>query len=240
MRAKLNAQPNQSLIDGITTLQAVAISKEPVGCRELARSLGYETSRVNRLLKTLAYLGIVRQTANRKYTAGPGMHVLAAQSLYASGFIQRAMPTLESLHALGFTVAMGVLWKTNVSFLYHAPPGMKSAEGMGRIGLYPATTSGLGIALLAAHDDDYIHELYAEGPIQGFPGGLDSLMTAIKDVRAKGYARLKVKADIDQYTVAITVGNPIYAAIGLSGWIPEGNTESVVAALKKAAEALCD
>ncbi len=240
MRAKLNAQPNQSLIDGITTLQAVAISKEPVGCRELARSLGYETSRVNRLLKTLAYLGIVRQTANRKYTAGPGMHVLAAQSLYASGFIQRAMPTLEKLHELGFTVAMGVLWKTNVSFLYHAPPGMKSSESLGRIGLYPATTSGLGMALLAAHDDDYIREIYHEEPILGFPAGIDSLIAAIHDVRTKGYARLKVKPDVDQYTVAITVGNPIYAAVGLSGWIPESNTESVVSALKAASENLSD
>ena len=240
MRAKLNAQPNQSLIDGITILQAVAVSKEPVGCRELARHLGYETSRVNRLLKTLAYLGIVRQTANRKYTPGPGMHVLAAQSLYASGFIQRAMPTLESLQHLGLTTAMGVLWKTNVSFLYHARPGMKTTEGMGRIGLYPATSSGIGIVLLAAYDDDHVRELYPDDQIPGFPKGFESLMSEIRHVRTRGYARLCVKPEVDQFTVAITVGNPIYAAIGLSGWIPEGNTESVVLALKKAADELAD
>ncbi|PZU27671.1 MAG: transcriptional regulator, partial [Stenotrophomonas sp.] len=39
MRTKPNAQPNQSLIDGIATLQALASSPEPVGCRELARQL---------------------------------------------------------------------------------------------------------------------------------------------------------------------------------------------------------
>ena len=89
MKPKLNAQPNKSLIDGITTLQALATSPDPVGCRELARRLDIDPIKVNRLLKTLAYLGIARQTADRKYTAGPGMHVLAAQSLFASGLIRR-------------------------------------------------------------------------------------------------------------------------------------------------------
>src|SRR5690348_18426155 len=84
MRPKLNSQPNQSLIDGIATLQALATSSEPAGCRELARRLGIDATKVNRLLKTLAYLGIARQTADRKYAPGPGMHVLAAQSLFAS------------------------------------------------------------------------------------------------------------------------------------------------------------
>ena len=91
MKPKLNAQPNKSLIDGITTLQALATSPDPVGCRELARRLDIDPIKVNRLLKTLAYLGIARQTADRKYTAGPGMHVLAAQSLFASGLIRRAL-----------------------------------------------------------------------------------------------------------------------------------------------------
>ena len=76
----------------------------------MARQLGANPTRVNRLLKTLAYLGIARQTANRKYTPGPGMHVLAAQSLFASGLIRRAMPVLEDLRRFGHTVAMGVLF----------------------------------------------------------------------------------------------------------------------------------
>jgi DNA-binding IclR family transcriptional regulator len=235
MRAKLNAQPNQSLIDGIATLQAVAISPEPVGCRELARQLGFEPSRVNRLLKTLAYLGIVRQTTNRKYIGGPGMHVLTAQSLYASGLIRHALPVLEGLQRFGMTVAMGVLWKDNVSFLYHSPPGMSATESLGRIGLYPASTSGLGLALLAEHDDDYIREIYEGKPVPGFSDGIDGLLKAVDVVRERGYARLRVKPDIEQHTLAVTVGSPVYAAIGLSGWIPEDNAESMADALKAAA-----
>jgi DNA-binding IclR family transcriptional regulator len=170
MRAKPNAQPNQSLIDGILTLQALASASEPVGCRELARQLGANTTRVNRLLKTLAYMGIVRQTSDRKYAPGPGMHVLAAQSLFASGLIRRALPELERLRRFGHTVAMGVLWNDSVSYLFHAPPGIEAARGLGRIGLLPATTSGIGIVLLAQLPDDEVRDIYADRDIPMSPG----------------------------------------------------------------------
>lgn len=155
MRPKPRSQPSQSLIDGITTLQALASSLEPIGCRELARMLELDVTRVNRLLRTLAFLGIARQTANREYTAGPGMHVLAAQSLFASGLVRRALPGLEALRRFGHTVAMGVLWRDSVSYMFHAPPGIKASGGLGRIGLLPATTSSIGMALLAEFDDDW-------------------------------------------------------------------------------------
>lgn len=141
MRPLPGTQPNQSLIDGIATLQALATLPEPIGCRELGRQIGLDPTKVNRLLKTLTYLGIARQAGNRKYTAGPGMHVLTAQSLFASGPISHALPTLEQLRKHGHTVAFGVLWNNSVSYLYHAPPGLESSAASGRIGLLPASRS---------------------------------------------------------------------------------------------------
>src|SRR3954470_11988766 len=96
----LPAQPNQSLIDGLSVLQALAVSNEPVGGRALARQLGLEPTRVNRLLKTLAHLGMARQDPDRKYLPGPAMHVLSALSLFGSGLIRRGIAPLESLHPL--------------------------------------------------------------------------------------------------------------------------------------------
>ena len=184
MRPKLNAQPNKSLIDGIATLQALATSPDPVGCRELARRLNIDSVKVNRLLKTLAYLGIARQTADRKYTAGPGMHVLAAQSLFASGLIRNALPVLESLRRFGHTVALGVLWQDNVSYSFHAPPGIEASRGLGRIGLLPATTSGIGVVLLSEHEDDDVRELYRDRDIPMFPEGIDQLLAKLAEVRS--------------------------------------------------------
>lgn len=235
MRPKLNAQPNQSLIDGITTLQALATSPEPVGCRELARRLGADATKVNRLLKTLAYLGIARQTADRKYTAGPGMHVLAAQSLFASGLIRRALPALEGLRRFGHTVALGVLWEENVSYLFHAPPGIEASRGLGRIGLLPATTSGIGIMLLSEYEDQDVRELYEGRDIPMFPDGIDQLLAKLAEVRLLGYARVHVADDRDHHVIAVSTGDPAHAGVALSGWIPEAATLPIVEALRAAA-----
>lgn len=235
--AKAGAQPNQSLIDGITVLQALAIASEPVGCRELARRVGLETTRVNRLLKTLTYLGIARQTGDRRYRAGAGMTVLAAQSLFASGLLRRALPALEDLRHYGHTVAMGVLWRDNVSYLFHAPPTMRATDAVGRIGLYPATRGGIGMALLASHSDDEIVATYADTDIPCYEG-IAHLLEAVHRVRDDGYARLRVSDEREQHTVAITIGDPAYAAIGFSGWIPEAAMPEMLAALRRAAAAI--
>lgn len=238
MRVLPNAQPNQSLIDGIATLQALASSPEPVGCRQLARQLGIDATKVNRLLKTLAYLGIARQTSSRKYTPGPGMHVLAAQSLFASGLIRRALPELEQLRRFGHTVAMGVLWGDSVSYLFHAPPGIEASRGLGRIGLLPATTSGIGVALLAELSDSEVRDLYGDAAIPMFPGGVDQLLETLRSVRALGYARVHVADERDHHIVAVAMGDPVHAGIAMSGWIPETATQPLVDALSNAAKSI--
>lgn len=235
MRPKLNSQPNQSLIDGIATLQALATSSEPAGCRELARRLDIDPTKVNRLLKTLAYLGIARQTADRKYAPGPGMHVLAAQSLFASGLIRRALPVLEALRRFGHTVALGVLWEKNVSYLFHAPPGVEASHGLGRIGLLPATTSGIGIVLLSEHEDQEVRELYAAVDIPQFPGGVEQLLAKLGEVRRLGYARVHVADARDHHVIAVSTGDPAHAGVAVSGWIPEAATPPIVEALQAAA-----
>lgn len=238
MRPKLNSQPNQSLIDGIATLQALATSSEPAGCRELARRLDIDPTKVNRLLKTLAYLGIARQTADRKYAPGPGMHVLAAQSLFASGLIRRALPVLEALRRFGHTVALGVLWEKNVSYLFHAPPGVEASHGLGRIGLLPATTSGIGMVLLSEHEDQEVRELYAGADIPQFPGGIEHLLVKLDEVRRLGYARVHVADARDHHVIAVSTGDPAHAGVAVSGWIPEAATPPIVEALQAAAAAI--
>jgi DNA-binding IclR family transcriptional regulator len=233
----LNAQPNFSLIDGITVLQALATSDAPIGSRELARRLNLETTRANRLLRTLAYMGIARQTSNRKYVPGAGMFVLAAQSLFASGIIKNAMPHLESLRRYNLTVAFGVLWRDTVSYLYHAPPGMPSIEALGRIGVYPATKGGIGLALLAASGDADIRSLYADREVPGF-SSIDALLAELVQVRSEGHVRHPVANKPGEHSLAIAVGTPPHAAVALSGWIPDGATDELLAALRAAATSI--
>jgi DNA-binding IclR family transcriptional regulator len=235
MSNSAGAQPNQSLIDGMATLQALATSAEPIGCRELARRINLDPTKVNRLLKTLSFLGIARQLSNRKYTAGAGMHVLAAQSLFASGLIRRALPVLEGLRTFGHTVALGVLWNDSVSYLFHAPPGLEASRGLGRIGLLPATTSGIGTVLLAEHGDEEVRQLYEGREIPRYPDGLPALLDKLAEVRALGYARVPVADDRQHHVIAVSTGDPAHAGLALSGWIPESATSELVVSLRAAA-----
>lgn len=229
----LPAQPNQSLIDGLSLLQSLATAEGAVGSRELARASGMEPTRVNRLLKTLAYLGLAEQTPDRRYRPGAGMHVLSAQALHASGLIRRAIAPLESLHRFGHLVALGVLWRTHTCYLYHATPGMNAALAIGRAGLYPATQSGIGMALLAQLDEPALRARYGDGPIAGF-SGMDDLLGELERVRAQGFACVPI-TPTKSHTLAVVVGTPAYAAVALSGQIKRRDLPALVAALRDAA-----
>lgn len=257
----LPAQPNQSLIDGLAALQDLAGRGRPMGGRELARELGLEPTRVNRLLKTLAHLGMLEQTPDRKYHPGPGIHVLAAQSLFGSGLLRRALPHLESLHRHGCIVALGVLWRDQVSYLYHAAPGMPAAEALGRVSVFPATRSGIGMALLADRPVRNIRHLYRGRPIPG-QRGVAALLMQLAEIRRAGHALVPItdapvrSGDPPRpptgrashpptdplrpptAILAVPVGNPATAAIALSGELSSANLAPLIESLTTAAAAI--
>lgn len=232
----LPLQPNESLIDGLDCLHAVASSANPIGVRETARLLGLEPTRVHRLLKTLAHLGLAAQTGDGKYVSGPGMHVLAAQSIFASGLIRRALPHLKALHKHGLIVAHGVLWKDQVSYFYHATPEMSVEQALGRIGLHPATRSSIGMVLLSFTSDMDIRRLYAGKDIPGYPGGTGTLLRDIRDIRKKGFA--KIETENSNVSLAVPVGHPPHSAIALSGKITSSAVGKFTRILKETAKTI--
>lgn len=231
----LPAQPNRSLIDGLALLHAVTHAAEPVGSRRLARDLGLDTTRVNRLLKTLAHLGFTHQDHARRYAAGPAVHVLAAQALRASGLINRALDPLQELADTGLTVAMGVLWQTEVCYVYFASPGDRLASALGSRDPHPASLSGLGLALLADLPDAEVRRRYADhDAIPGHPD-LDSLLDAVAHARSAGHALCTTDRPAGQATLAVKVGQPAYAAIGLAGRLPARRLPTLIRRLDSAA-----
>ncbi len=228
-------QLNQSLIDGIATLQELALSGKPVGCRELARRLDMEPTRVNRLLQTLDHIGIARKTPKRKYTSGPGMHVLSAQSLFASGLINKVVQPLETLRKYNLLVALGMLWRDHVSYLYHAAPGTDTVNALGQHGFYPASKGGVGMALLAERPESEIEALYENKEIDGYPGpdGIIILKHDLQAIKQQGYAF--VQTGEDTHTLAIAVGKPAFCAIALSGWISKNSLNELIDALRDVA-----
>ncbi|MBK4716854.1 MULTISPECIES: IclR family transcriptional regulator domain-containing protein [Tenebrionibacter/Tenebrionicola group] len=150
----MSSQPNQSLIDGIRCLQYLVSSGRAVGCRELARLMGINATRVNRLLMTMAAIGLTQQDAHRRYLPGPGIHALAAQAIRGSALFSQALPLLERHAPKDIVVAMGVLWEDQVIYIYHSEPGIQMSQALAGFHMLPAWQSVIGIALLACEADE--------------------------------------------------------------------------------------
>lgn len=156
----MSSQPNQSLIDGIRCLQYLVSSGRAIGCRELARLMGINATRVNRLLMTMAAIGLTQQDEQRRYLPGPGIHALAAQAIRGSALFSQALPLLERHAPKDIVVAMGVLWEDQVIYIYHSEPGLQMSQALAGFHMLPAWQSVIGMALLAGESDEALQERF--------------------------------------------------------------------------------
>lgn len=174
------AQINQSLVHGVEILMHLAASMEPIGGRELARTLGMEPTHVNRILGTFAHMGMAIRTQNRKYISGNGIHILAALSLRGNPLFRVAQPHLtELVRDTGKSVALGVLWGQQVCYLFYGHDETTLAPGVSNKNLYPAEKSSIGRVLLAAKPDNMLRKLYANTP---------AFLRELMEIRLSGYA----------------------------------------------------
>ncbi|WP_437889356.1 IclR family transcriptional regulator domain-containing protein [Phytobacter sp. V91] len=158
----MSSQPNQSLIDGIRCLQYLVSSGRAIGCRELARLMGINTTRVNRLLMTMASIGLTMQDEQRRYLPGPGIHALAAQAIRGSALFSQALPLLENFAPKDIVVAMGVLWEDQVIYIYHSEPGTQVTQALAGFHMLPAWQSVIGMSLLAAESDEELQKRFVD------------------------------------------------------------------------------
>lgn len=176
----MSSQPNQSLIDGIRCLQYLVSSDRAIGCRELARLMGINTTRVNRLLMTMASIGLTMQDEQRRYLPGPGIHALAAQAIRGSALFSQALPLLERHAPKDIVVAMGVLWEDQVIYIYHSEPGSQMSQALAGFHMLPAWQSVIGMALLAAESDEALMTRF-------LPEQWQQLAPYIRQQREQGY-----------------------------------------------------
>ena len=96
----LPSQPILGLIDGMEVLQLLASEGRAMSGVEISKELNIEKTKVNRILKTLAFLGFTTASNNRKYALGSAIHVLSAQLLHGSGLVKNALKYLIELTEL--------------------------------------------------------------------------------------------------------------------------------------------
>ncbi|MGL6260097.1 helix-turn-helix domain-containing protein [Vibrio sp. WXL103] len=223
------AQVNQSVIDGIVCLQELASSKSPVGPKELAARLGINETKVIRLLGTLKLMGMVEQNSQRKYTCGPGVQLLAAQSYHSSPLFRAAVKVAMHNNYNDRILAVGLLWRNSVVYMYHAMPEQEPAEGIGGYHLVDVADSCIGQALLAVSSDDNIQE-----QIQSFDDvQQEKFLAQVPGVRENGVLVHRGKEGQVSNMCALVNVQGLTAGIAFAALdISESEVESYLAELK--------
>ncbi|MDG3085370.1 helix-turn-helix domain-containing protein [Vibrio hannami] len=204
----MSSQPNKSIIDGITCLQTLASSSEPIGVRELARQLDLQPMKANRVLMTLMSMGLVTQNEKKAYMPGPGIHVLAAQAIHGSTLLSKALPVIEEQLPCDHIISIGVLWGDKVSYLVHAEPNQSFSQSIIHNHLYDASKSTIGLLLLSRMQDEKVMAILGD---QKFEKIKDKLSFA----REHGYSK-QHHTDPLEVTIAIPLDEKSDVAIAFS------------------------
>lgn len=216
-------QPNQSVLEGIDLLLEVARRGEPVRVRPLARELDMTPTRLQRYLATLAHAGLLHRNPDASYEVGPGIHALSAVSLSASGLTARAFEVLPALEDTGCAVALGVLWRKTVSYLYFSEPSQPKGHPLGHTEGFPAEQSVIGLLMLAQRSEQEIRE--------EFPEKHPEILPLIRQYKQTGYTRLE--RENGTTSIAVPVGSPVIAGLALTGTL--SNEKALLSRLSEAA-----
>lgn len=188
------ASENQSLIRGITILEAYNSEKQSWGIRELSRELNINASTIYRLVSTLAKRGYLEQNAEtQKYHLGPKVVQLAANYSAQKTLVEislRVFTRYEKVFPYNFYV--GVMSAEEIIYIsvYESRGRLKITTEPGQsVNIYG---SALGKLLLANESDSFIKKLLAKRPIERNTSltvaNEKSLMKQIREIRKLGYA----------------------------------------------------
>lgn len=184
----------QSLDRGLTILQTVAMSNQPVTLGELSELLGVDRSSAFRLAQTLRRRGFLATPAGRKdYILGSSMWTLSRQYDWSNMLVRVAHEELKSL-ALGLneTAHLAIREGKNALFIdsAHARHVIVVSGQTGE--LVPLYATAHGKALLADYDEQNLRsifgslklEKYTKTTITSIPG----LVKECAGIRQRGYA----------------------------------------------------
>jgi IclR family acetate operon transcriptional repressor len=184
----------QSLDRGLTILQAVAVSKQPVSLGELAELLGVDRSSAFRLAHTLRRRGFLSCPANRKdYILGSSMWYLTHHYDWNNMLVRVANQQLKSLAAqLNETAHLAIREGKNALFIDSAAVNQVLSVS-GQAGeLVPLYCTAHGKALLADADEAELKAIFGPGPLPRFTKTTITTLSALaKDctlVKKRGYA----------------------------------------------------
>ena len=207
------AQSNQSIESAIACLLELTNGSEPIGCNDMAERLQVERTKASRILGTLAHLGMVQRLPDLRYIPGPGIHLLSTMAFRASGLLSSALPHIKRMRETrGTRAALGVVWRTEVGYVYHNTMDQGPNEAIGGHDHFPAHLSCIGRVILATHDDSEIRDRFGDSLSAA---EYETLFASIKTIREEGML-------IEQDEIAMAIGDPVVG--GIAFFTPTPNT----------------
>ena len=171
----------QSLDRGLTILQAVALSKQPVSLGELTELLGIDRSSAFRLANTLRRRGFLACPAGRKdYILGSSMWRLSHRYDWGNMLIRIANKQLKLLATqINETAHLAIREGKYALFIDHAAASNVIAVA-GQVGeLVPLYCTAHGKALLADADERELRALIGAGQLRRYT---KNTMTSIQEL----------------------------------------------------------
>lgn len=163
----MTGQPDEHIPDGVLArgfrlLRAFSSDDDRHTAAQLAERTGLARSTAHRLAVELADLGMLDRQSDGTYTIGTGLWELGELAPVSMRLRERALPHMLHLYeASGENVHLAVLSDDDplvAEALYvgrvTGPTSIPTLSRMG--GRHPLHTTGVGKALLAARDDDWI------------------------------------------------------------------------------------
>jgi DNA-binding IclR family transcriptional regulator len=196
MIKKKSAQASfiQSLDRGLTILELVARSKEPLSLGEFAALLKIDRSSAFRLAHTLRRRGFLSCPPGRKdYVLGSSMWTLSRQYDWSNMLVKVAHPELNRLATeINETAHLAIREGKNALFIdsAHAARVIAVAGQTGE--LVPLYCTAHGKALIADADERELRAQFGTGPLQMYTKNTITTIKALAKectaIRERGYA----------------------------------------------------
>lgn len=215
----------QSLDRGITILQAVANSRQPMALGEMAKLLDIDRSSAFRLAQTLRRRGFLSTPPGRKdYVLGSAIWTLSRRYDWSNMLVQVAHEDLNALaRIINETAHLAIREGKNALFIdsAHATHVIAVAGQTGE--LVPLYCTAHGKALLADADEKELRALFGAGPLEKFTkntiASIPALARECRAIRERGYATDEAELRNEMRCVAAPIrleDGMIIGSIGIS------------------------
>jgi IclR family acetate operon transcriptional repressor len=215
----------QSLDRGLTILQTVATSKQPVTLGELSELLGVDRSSAFRLAQTLRRRGFLATPAGRKdYILGSSMWTLSRQYDWSNMLVRVAHQELKDLaNGLNETAHLAIREGKKALFIdsVHARHVIVVAGQTGE--LVPLYATAHGKALLADSDEKALNSIFGAEALEKYTKttirNIPALAKECITIRQRGYAIDESEFMEDMRCVAAPIrlrGGMIVGSVGIS------------------------